>query len=100
MKPITFHPDIAIDIKGSYDWYEKQVEGLGNSFIHELESSYSAISSFPNTWVAFKYGFRRYLLSRFPFSIIYKEVEDEIIVVAIMHNSREPNYWLNRIEKK
>ncbi len=29
MQNLEFHPDVSIDIKDSYKWYEKQSEGLG-----------------------------------------------------------------------
>jgi len=61
-----------------------------------LESSYQAIIEFPQTWPKFQKSFRRFLLSRFPFSVIYREQENEIYVVAVMHNSRRPGYWLKR----
>lgn len=95
---ILFHPDVALDIKGAYSWYEKQLLGLGDSFIDELESGYTAIKNFPNTWATFEYGFKRYILTRFPFSIIYKEHNNHIYVVSVMHNSRKPNYWKQRVE--
>jgi hypothetical protein len=50
MKPLSFHPEIAIDIKGSYNWYEKQLEGLGKEFLSELENGFEAIQNFPNAW--------------------------------------------------
>lgn len=37
---------------------------------------------------------RRFVLSRFPYSIIYEIIENrEINVVAIMHNHRKQGYW-------
>jgi plasmid stabilization system protein ParE len=97
MKPITFHPDVEVDIQGSYVWYEDELQGLGLQFISELEQGFDAISYAPSTWVNFEHGFRRYILARFPFSIIYKENEDEVSIVAVMHNSRNPEYWKERI---
>ncbi len=96
-KEIQFHPEVLEEIKGAYDWYESKVLGLGNKFLMELENSYLSIQTFPNMWANFQYGFKRYLLNRFPFSILYKVTDKTIIIVAIMHNSRKPNYWLNRI---
>ena len=97
MQNLRFHPDVATDIKNSYRWYEEQNAGLGEDFIEEVENSYQAIIDFPKAWAPFPYGFRRYLLSRFPYSIIYKIEEDTIYVVAIMHNSRKPGFWLERL---
>ncbi|MEE9395612.1 MAG: hypothetical protein V3V31_01235, partial [Methylococcales bacterium] len=39
--------------------------------------------------------YRRFLLSKFLFSVVYRENERSIFVVAVMHNSRKPNYWKN-----
>ena len=97
MPKIVFHPEIASEIKASYNWYQEQATGLGEDFIAELEAAYDAIAELPETWPKFQKGFRRYLLTRFPFSIIYKDTNESIFVIAVMHNSRKPGYWLNRI---
>jgi len=39
---------------------------------------------------------RRFVLRRFPHSIIYAVVADALFVVAIAHGSREPGYWRSR----
>lgn len=97
MKQLFFHPDVVIDIKGSYEWYEDKLQGLGDRFLSELEDGYKAIQNFPDTWATFQYGFKRYILNRFPFSILYKSTGKEIFIIAVMHNSRKPNYWLDRL---
>jgi len=93
---LVFHPDVGLEISASYSWYEEQANGLGDDFLNELESSYDAISELPNTWPKFKKGFRRFLLSKFPFSVIYKSDGNVMYVVAVMHNSRKPDYWVDR----
>ena len=97
MLKLVFHPDVSFEIKASYNWYQKQAEGLGEDFINELELAYQAIIEFPETWLPFQKSFRRFLLSKFPFSVIYRQRDNIIYVVAVMHNSRKPEYWLNRI---
>jgi plasmid stabilization system protein ParE len=99
MQSLEFHPDVSVDIKESYNWYEEQSIGLGEELLDEIESSYQAIVDFPKAWAPFPYGFKRYLLSRFPYSIIYKIDGKVIYIISIMHNSREPNFWLERLKK-
>lgn len=98
-KQISFHPDVADDIKCSYTWYEEKVKGLGDKFLNELEVGYLSIQRFPDTWANFQYGFKRYILNKFPFSILYKVSNEQIFIIAIMHNSRNPNYWKKRLGK-
>ncbi|HET8708351.1 MAG TPA: type II toxin-antitoxin system RelE/ParE family toxin [Pseudomonadales bacterium] len=97
MTEILFHPDVELEIRTAYDWYQDKAHGLGDDFISELESSFQAISELPTTWPKFKKGFRRYLLSRFPFAVIYKQSKSSLYVVAIMHQSQRPAYWVKRV---
>lgn len=96
MLELLFHPDVAVEVKASYDWYQEKATGLGDDFIAEPESAYTAITELPGTWPKFHKGFRRFLLTRFPFSVIYKVTDSHIVIVAVMHNSRKPGYWLVR----
>ena len=96
MSNLIFHPDVSKEIKDSYLWYQEMAEGLGENFIDELESAYQAIIELPDTWPLFQKGFRRFLLSRFPFSVIYKKEDSSIIIIAVMHNNRKPGYWKKR----
>ena len=41
-------------------------------------------------------GARRVLLRRFPYSIVFYERKDEIVIVAFAHSSRRPGYWRSR----
>jgi len=96
MLNIIFHPDIENEVKASYEWYQNQAAGLGEDFLTELETAHQAILELPNTWPKFQKGFRRFLLSKFPFSVIYRFNQKTVYVVAVMHNSRKPGYWSER----
>ncbi len=97
MPKLLFHPDVAHEIKSSFYWYQQQAEGLGIDFLNELEVSYQAIKEMPNTWPNFQNGFKRFLLSKFPYSVIYQINEQIIYIVAVMNNSRKPGYWQERV---
>lgn len=96
MTSLRFHPEVELEIQESFIWYEEQAEGLGEDFVSELESAYQAILELPVVWPIFKGKFRRHILARFPFSVIYRQSADTIFVVAVMHHSRKPNYWRSR----
>ena len=40
---------------------------------------------------------KKLTLKRFPFNIVVKESPEEIIVVAVAHQSRRPGYWRSRL---
>jgi len=39
---------------------------------------------------------RRVLLKRFPYSIVFYERENQIVIIAFAHSSRRPGYWRSR----
>ncbi|MFA6009148.1 MAG: type II toxin-antitoxin system RelE/ParE family toxin [Desulfobacteraceae bacterium] len=94
---VAFHPDVKLDIGEAYKWYQQQAQGLGDDYIIELELAFQTIAEISYIWPKFKKKFRRYILSRFPFAVIYKESGHKLYVVAVMHQSRKPNYWIKRL---
>lgn len=42
-------------------------------------------------------GTRRVLLRRFPYMVIYRALEDRVLVVAFAHAKRRPAYWTDRV---
>jgi hypothetical protein len=54
MLDIEFHPDVAKEIKSSYQWYQNQTGGLGQDYLSELESSFQTIHGFRLHGLSFK----------------------------------------------
>ena len=48
-------------------------------------------------WQALTARTRRYVITRFPYGIVYQIRANEILVVAVMHLKRQPDYWIDRI---
>ncbi len=43
---------------------------------------------------------RRILLKRFPYAVIYLPLHNKIVVIAVMHQRRRPDYWKTRISSQ
>lgn len=41
-------------------------------------------------------GYRKLGLRPFPYTIIYRQENDTITIVAVMHQKRRPGYWRGR----
>lgn len=83
------------------DWYEARRDGLGGDFLSALRDGLDRVAESPGTWplapdVA-ELQARRFLLRRFPYAIVYIELEQEIRVLAVAHTSREPGFWRARL---
>jgi len=93
---ISFHPDVVEELNAAVDYYENLAEGLGVEFADEVFSGIELISRFPEAWSDLSSGFRRCLIRRFPYGLIYRKDNDEIYILAIMQMNREPGYWKSR----
>lgn len=62
----------------------------------ELESAYSSILLRPEMYPLVYKNFRRTLLRRFPYSVFYVVNQPVILVVGIVHQSRDESTWKRR----
>ena len=92
-----FDPDARVEFLDAVQYYEKCQEGLGHRFRIAIETAVQQVSETPFLYRILKAPFRRYLLPKFPYSIIYSIEPDHIHIIAVAHNKRKPGYWLNRI---
>jgi len=98
MKPIIFLPPAEEEMLEAASYYESKAENLGRRYIFEIERSKNIIINNPELYPILKYNIRRCIVRRFPYGILYKIDPKEIVIVAIMHLNRKPDYWLNRIK--
>jgi plasmid stabilization system protein ParE len=86
------------ELDDGYAYYESELQGLDARFVEQIQNTLKRIILFPeaNQKVG-KYS-RRCLIPKFPFGIVYeyRDREPEILVVAVAHLHREPEYWLSR----
>lgn len=90
-------PEVENEVAIAVFDYEQRRLGLGREFLAELKAGYQKVSDHPNRWSLLTKNTRRYRLDRFPYGIVYVPYSDHILVVAVMHLSRKPGYWKNRL---
>jgi len=77
-------------------WYREQGPGLGDAFLIEVLSTSERIARYPEGWHQLSEGIRRCRLSRFPYGLIYTVDNGDILVLAVAHLHRRPDYWRSR----
>jgi toxin ParE1/3/4 len=97
-KPVEYHEGASADVKSAVAWYQERSPKAALDFIEELHRAADTIGEGPDRWPLGKNNTRRFLLWRFPFSIIYSEQESVITIWAVAHGSRRPEYWARRLK--
>jgi plasmid stabilization system protein ParE len=98
MKPLTFLIPAENEMLEAASYYESKANNLGRSYISEVERSKNIIAQTPELYPIKKYDIRHCIVRRFPYAILYKNDPDEIIVIAVMHLRRKPDYWVDRVK--
>jgi plasmid stabilization system protein ParE len=92
-----FHPEAEAEFLHAIDYYEDRENGLGYDFAVEVYSAIERAVSNPKAWPAIVDDIRRSLVNRFPYGVLYSEEDGVMIVIAVMHLHRDPDYWEKRI---
>ena len=98
MGELIYHPDAKAELREAAAYYESCRDGLGRAFLVAVDSAVDRIIEFPEAWRRIHGDFRRILVRRFPYGVIYALHGDDIYVVAVMHLKRKPGYWLTRVQ--
>jgi plasmid stabilization system protein ParE len=91
-------PDAREDIREAAKWYNKQQNGLGKIFTAEVREKVQFIRQNPlASNVRYEWS-RTAVLQQFPFMVHFAvdEINQVIIVSAVLHTSRNPEMWSSR----
>jgi len=91
------HPETQEDLREAAEFYREQAgTALSQSFLVEFEHCVGLLLQYPRLGAIWRHGKRRLVTRRFPFSVIYTVVGDQVRILAVAHHSRRPSYWRGR----
>lgn len=95
----SFHPAAESEFLDSVGYYESEVPGLSRLLLDEFETLIELVCEQPGAWrVEVEPDIRMVPLRRFPLSLIYRERAGVVLILAVAHQRRRPQYWRNRFE--
>jgi len=94
----VFHPAAEAEHLESVAYFESKSPGLGASYLAEFEKTMRMVLESPQRYpVARKPDVRRIQMTRFPYTVLYRDVSNTVQVLAVAHHRRRPQYWLGRL---
>ncbi len=84
------------ELEDAVRFYELEFTGLGTKFKDEVKKAVQRIVSYPEAWSIERGEIRRCLLHKFPYKLIYSVETDHILIIAVAHQHRKPDYWIDR----
>ena len=98
MKRLIFHTAAEQELLLAGQYYTEIDSLLGHRFSVEIEWLLSNICNAPQRYPMYDAPIRRHFSTVFPYAILYVDRPDDVLVVAVMHMSRDPGYWRGRVE--
>lgn len=91
MVDIVFHPGAEDELKEAILWYGNQQKGLDIEFVRCIDDAIQKIKRNPGIYPIEFENYRKKVVRRFPFKIIYEIMDDHIYILAVFHSRRNPN---------
>lgn len=93
-----FHPEALAEYEDAAQRYAELRPELGPRFVAAVDAAIARICDAPERWRIFDGGeIRRVLTREFPYGILYGIEPDHLLIVAVAHCGREPDYWKRRL---
>jgi plasmid stabilization system protein ParE len=93
----SFHPAAIEEAVLAARWYHERSPLAAARFVAELNEAIDRILEAPHRWPRSARGTHKLKLPCFPFLVIYREVEESVLILAVAHGSRRPGYWKSRL---
>ena len=97
-RPIRMGAAASAELYEAVRWYEEQRPGLGSELLDAVSGTLNFASNNPLAGAAISSDARtrRLIVRRFPYQIVYRMRREEILIVAVAHFKRRPDYWKDR----
>ncbi|WP_456405410.1 type II toxin-antitoxin system RelE/ParE family toxin [Thiolapillus sp.] len=94
MKKILFSELAVKELEDAIAFYELEFQGLGLRFKEEIRKTAIRIAKYPKAWSIERRDIRKCRLHKFPYKLLYSVEADHIFIIAVAHQHRKPDYWI------
>lgn len=92
-----FLPAAEAEFLKEVAYYSKARKGLGVRFEAAVMVTVKMAAANPESGAYSHKGTRRRIVRGFPFSVIYRASDVELLVVAVAPHRKQPEYWSGRV---
>ena len=77
-------------------WYDERQAGLGERFLDAVETATNAAARAPQLYLRVHGDLRRILVHRFPYALMFRETDAELLIASCYHLRGDPTGWQSR----
>lgn len=95
-----FLPEADEEFREAARYYESEAAGVGISFIVAVHKAVAQVVEFPLAAQLIRAGIRKKVMRHFSYNIFYAVEADTLIIIAVAHQRKRPNYWRGRLKPR
>lgn len=92
---IIIRPEAERDLSEGFNWYEDKRKGLGHDFLLQVDAGIRFLERTPLAFPEKYKGVRCQLIKRFPYKIFYQVEDSKVVILAVIHAGRDPE-WIKK----
>ncbi len=96
IRKVRFFAAARAELHAETKYYAAIDPELATQFVAAIERILSMALAFPLSGTPAPDDSRKLVVKRFPYNVVYRIVNDGVMIVAIAHHAREPGYWRGR----
>jgi plasmid stabilization system protein ParE len=93
---VTILHGATIEVTEILDWYNEQNDFSAGEFHNDYLSSIEKLKANPQFYSYIHKQFRRLLMEKFPYKIIYEITGNKVIIYRVSHTSRDDRNWFKQ----
>jgi len=80
----------AAEVENAISWYAQPEISQASAFIQDIQLTESHLRTHPELYQRVEGDVRRAVLRRFPYSVFFLVEQDQVVVLAFMHQHQRP----------
>jgi len=93
---LRLHPEASAEALKAKLYIREDDPLQADLFAEALQHTFARTRSSPELFPKFSADFRKARVEKFRYAVIYRNQDDGLLVIAVMHLHRKPGYWKNR----
>lgn len=97
MIEVRYHEAAEAELYEALGFLELRAKGLGRRLLREVRRTAARIAESPLLARELRPGVRKRGMHTFPYALIYTIDDVGVLILAVAHGSRRPDYWSGRL---
>lgn len=93
---VDLHPEAEAELASDTEWLAARSVGAAERLQFSVAAGLALLEAFPRSGERYGRRYRRHALPGLAYVLFYRVRRDSVLVLAVAHTSRRPNYWRHR----